>query len=170
MSKFHFDEDIPEVIRPDLERWFGTYEWAIPQWCHTVYIGWVGGDYANGPAAVMTNDVNYRYRWARITVHGRWTDQPDSHRNRLVLHEIVHVAVDALYHWTRQQIKELTKDDDRLRRILDEEAEERIEAIVEDLTTIVLSRPQEENKTLASSQAVMLMNDLGVKPNGGTEA
>lgn len=137
MTKFQFDDDVPALIRPDLEKYFLPLEPLIPDWCNRVYVSWQGGDSSNG-RHVMQNSVNYRYRWARITVHGRWTDQPEDGKRGQVIHELLHIAVDPLYHWIADRIVDLTKGDDRLNQILSEGAAERVEMVTEDLKQIML--------------------------------
>lgn len=158
MSKFIYDTDIPGFILPDLKRYFDPRECLIPAWCTRVFIGWQGGDADN--KCVMDCDVRYCYRWARITVYGRWTNQPDSYKPHAVTHELLHITLDPLYGWALDKIKGLCGDDGQLADTLKQDASERIEAITEDIAEIT------ERLTIGGFTTTEPLAP-SVKPNGG---
>lgn len=170
MSKFVYDADIPEIILPDLRRYLEPLECLVPAWCAQVYIGYDGRDSASGTGCIMDCVVKYHYRWARITVYGRWTNQPDFYKPHAVTHELLHISIDPLFCWATDKIKGLAGDDARICGMLQQEASERVEAVTEDLTGI-LSNLLNPSVDLSAYDISVIANLLKksdeVKANGG---
>lgn len=163
MSKFIYDDDIPVYLLPELRRYLEPLEWLVPSWCNRVFIGWNGAESKDDGVAIMDNLVRYPYRWARITFYGRWTNQTDDLKPHLVAHEILHIAIDPLYHYACDVLGEIAADNDDLRRRVQTEMTDRVEAVTEDLAMIIGSRPAPARVWFDESIPE------GVKPNGKTK-
>lgn len=74
-----------------VEPYIDEFRHAIPTWCHDVWIQYKPQD---GAASTC---VREEYRSANITIEAGWIEQSMRKRRRDILHEIVHISLDALH-------------------------------------------------------------------------
>jgi len=134
-----FYEDVPPLIKPELEARLLPYEYLIPPWCSHVWIGWQAGG-SDNESAVAEVDTHYDYRWARITVYASWLEQADAAKQESLIHELLHISLAVLSDYARDTIKLLIPEDEapKFRQQTVEQLRERCESVTQDLTLMIL--------------------------------
>jgi hypothetical protein len=141
-ERIAFFEDVPaemrEAIRPHVRR----AAFTLPGWCEHLYLDWATHDGDTGTAADTV--CMFRYRWARVTVYSGWLRHGEYTRQRLLLHELVHVNIDPLYHGLKNMVDDLTPDKISERVVL-RTLNEALEGVVEDMTNLLMTHPAFHN-------------------------
>lgn len=137
-SKFRFDPDIPDLVRYDIQGFFEPFESLIPVWCNSVCIGFTGGGchepgYIN---SVAITETHYQYRWARITVYGRWVDQTHRFKLEVASHELLHICTNPIKEWIEGVINHAVRP--KQRALLLEQLAMYNEMITEDIAQVAL--------------------------------
>lgn len=133
-SPFIYDSDIPAAMLPEIKKLLEPWGWLIPNWCERVFVGYADDSEAASDGSVAECEVEYPYRWSRITFKPRFLNQTETARAH-GLHEIAHIPVGLLSCWIAETIKTLLPEDKdaKLREFILEELRSRIEAVVQDL-------------------------------------
>lgn len=132
---FIYDKDIPDSVLAEIKKAIEPWEWIIPVWCERVFVGW--GDDTNKDSA--TTNVEYSYRWARVTFYPPFLKQHDPSKD--ALHELIHIPLHIAAGWARETIKTLVTEQDapKFRKVLLDEFTERVESATEDLASRIFA-------------------------------
>jgi hypothetical protein len=91
MTRIEWDGDWPPdlliLVEPYVKRWQNL----IPTWCQYVKIR-----YSPHRIATIEVDMHYTNRWAVLNFTGHFFDMSIDQRNKIVLHEIVHLCMQPL--------------------------------------------------------------------------
>lgn len=140
MSKFVFYKTVPDEVRAAAESHLLPLEWALPDWCRTVNVGWraEGGEDEAGQLLCVT--TSFEYRNADLTVGPLFLSATEEMRADACLHEIIHLHVGPLFNYADRTIKVLTAEDAKQQTILLEEARRYNEGVTQDLTNTIFRR------------------------------
>lgn len=137
MKPFLYDNDIPAAVLGELQKALEQWAWIIPVWCERVFVGWSEESREENFSAVT--NVEYCYRWARITFYPCFLKQEDMAKD--ALHELIHIPLQVASGWARERIQTLVSEEDapKFRKVLLDELTERVEAATEDLASRILA-------------------------------
>lgn len=131
-SKIIFDPSVPAEILPIVQRFVLPCEWLIPAWCTRVYIAW---DSMPEDQSAANTISHYDYRFARTVLFPVWLEEKDERKTEVVLHEFLHISIAPLSDYAYHNLKVLLEEDEpKFYKHAKAELEQRMEAVVEDLT------------------------------------
>lgn len=92
--------EVPAPVRREAEPLIARWALVLPTWCHTLVVYWravpsdvkAGGN-DDGSGVTAYTEAMYEYREACITLTATWLEQPRASRERIILHEIIHVLL-----------------------------------------------------------------------------
>lgn len=147
-TPFIYDKDIPAPILPALQKVLEPWAWIVPVWCERVFVGWSEESHEANYSA--TTNVEYPYRWARITFYPCFLKQDDMLRD--ALHELIHIPMHVVTGWTREKISTLVPEDDapKFRKVLFDELTARCESATEDLTSRIIAHSRAQGAANAN--------------------
>lgn len=137
-QRVRLQDEVPDSVRAEAEKYFPLIDRLAPQWCSRVWVRW---------KAVCVNDeeckacavVMYEYRYAVITLHAKWLDYPEDDRRETIVHETIHIYIQPLSGYAHHLIVELVGEDNvTLTAITKEHCREYQESVVQDLALMVL--------------------------------
>ncbi len=141
-TKFKFDKNIPAEILPSIKKNLLALEYLIPAWCHEVTVNYIADvDYQ----AVMDGAkadclIRYQYRKGVMNFYPEYVVDDEAGRMNSCIHEVLHLTLNILYDYGRGEMKNLTRDNNDLRKHILDEFEARLESVVCDLTHILQTR------------------------------
>ncbi len=132
--------EVRDAFRPILLR----YLWLAPSWCHTLSVAYRQLD-SEGNAHVeaeYASSSEYRKGW--ITLYSGWLDSPPPERVATVVHELLHLPIAPMKGEHGDVIDTLCPKDEspKFHQHLREQARQRLEGTVQDLTAAILSLPE----------------------------
>lgn len=135
-TPFIYDKDIPVSVLTEIQKSLEPWAWIVPAWCERVFVGW--NDDPDGSDHSATTNVEYPYRWARVTFYPCFLKQDDAAKD--ALHELIHIPLYVASGWMRETLRTLVPESDapKFRKVLLEELTERIEAATEDLASRII--------------------------------
>lgn len=138
MTQFIYDKDIPASVLTEIQKSLEPWVWVVPTWCERVFVGW--NDEAHAENFSAHTNVEYPYRWARITFYPSFLRQNDMAKD--ALHELIHIPLYVMSGWMKETIRTLVAENDALkfRKVLLDELTERVEAATEDLASRLISQ------------------------------
>lgn len=141
MTSFIYDNDIPPAVLTEIKNALEPWNWVVPVWCERVFVGW--NDEAHSENFSAHTNVEYPYRWARITFYPCFLRQNDPAKD--ALHELIHIPLYVASGWMKETIRTLVAENDapKFRKVLLEELTERVEAATEDLASRIISRERQ---------------------------
>lgn len=130
---FIYDKDIPPSVLVEIQTALEPWGWIVPTWCERVFVGWSEESREENYSA--TTNVEYAYRWARITFYPCFLKQHNQAQD--ALHEVIHIPMHVVTGWARETIRTLVTEEDapKFRQVLLAEMLERTEAATEDLAS-----------------------------------
>jgi hypothetical protein len=133
-------DEVPPLIRVELERVFTDLAHLIPDWCSHVWIAWSANDSGND-STVADVTAYYDYRWARVNVYASWLDQTEDFKREALIHELMHLFVAPLADYAREIVKLLipANEAEKFNKATREQIRERGESVTQDLTRLILN-------------------------------
>lgn len=120
-----FPADLRAIVEPHLMRWLPL----LPTWCQEFRVRYRG----DGDGATAKVAMSHKNRWAVLTVHGAWIDEPEEEREEAVIHELIHVALEPFSAASGRILEDLTEKDTPLRSLADSMFTDGLECTVDDL-------------------------------------
>lgn len=87
MNKIIFNNDFPEIIKPQVGSILNDFDWLLPAWLQTLYVGY----HADEQEASAYISVNKDYRFANLKVCGHWVNESAELQKEQILHELIHL-------------------------------------------------------------------------------
>lgn len=100
-ARIAWDVEIPAEVRTAIAPHLATHLHRIPGWVHELRVGYD----PNNTEAAAWNRTLPEYRWARINVCGNFLSESLVDRDEIILHEIVHIPVQAIVNAAEQLLK-----------------------------------------------------------------
>lgn len=139
--KIRLYEEIPALVKPELQKFLSELEHLVPQWCSHVWVAWSANDSDNA-STVADMTAHYDYRWARMNVYASWLDQTEDFKREALVHELMHLFVAPLADYAREMIRTLVpaNEAEKFHKATNSMLTERNESVTQDLTLLVLGR------------------------------
>lgn len=117
-------EHLFEQVRPHIEAW----SWLVPPWVDAVRVMFRADD----DGTISTNVVE-EYRNAYVYIAAGWGKVPEAERGRWVMHELLHIPVDAIHDAFVQLLQSTTEGGSPLNEWASETGRKGVERTVNDL-------------------------------------
>lgn len=101
MAEIKWNNGVEDANKIEIEKFLNPLLWFIPKWCQQITIN----VYASDDDAAVSTLVDYEYRKVAIDFYGSWFIQDDKTKRDNVIHELVHIFVNELYHQARRVIQ-----------------------------------------------------------------
>jgi hypothetical protein len=133
-----FPEALLDLIREDVR----SCAYLVPDWCAEVIVEWldIPADETDGTGvSIATASVNYAYRHASIAIRPIYFSPmtTEAERRANLAHEFVHMLLAPATDYARDRFEDMTDPNSQIRRNLEREWRERVEAVTNDVTAAV---------------------------------
>ena len=132
-----WEPDIPADIRAIVEPVLKHWDWLVPTWCQEFDVR-----YNPMKDARMAVTVNYHNRWAVLHVTGQWFGEPEDMREMCLVHELIHIFLEALTAPVGRIIEGATEEDSKERALADRMFADGMEQTVADLAHCLIHPTQ----------------------------
>ena len=105
MTEVHYSGDWPTDIKAIVESVLRPWVHLVPGWCRTIDVRFESED-GEDCASVR---VNFEARWAVISIHPQWLEEDPEDRERILVHEIVHIHIHPMRSAFHDSIESLDK-------------------------------------------------------------
>lgn len=107
---------LPKEVRDAARPHILNYLWLLPSWVHLLHVQYslVDGDDTDTLAS-MNSAPSYRY--ATLTIYGRWLNESPERRERNILHELIHPTNAPLIVAVHELVKAVVEKDSPSYRI-----------------------------------------------------
>lgn len=129
-----YDADLPAEVRQAVEPYITAHAHRLPGWVYELRVGFDD----NNQDANAWNRTNPEYRWARINVCAGFLTESAEDRNEIVLHELVHIPVQALVNAAWRLCEEVKEQSPAAERLAREAVRVAMEGAVTDVTCMLL--------------------------------
>ena len=115
--RLEIDHDVPAEVQSAAVSLIRAHGDLIPPWCDRFCLGW-------NPEAdnIAEIEVSEKYRWVKIWLSGQWLERDETHRERNILHELVHILIQPI----SGTAKELARDDKLAKTLVTNETEKAV--------------------------------------------
>jgi len=133
-----YGKNLPKELKNIFKKAIDKYSEIIPTWCHVIYVKHEEPDEDGSPAHIV---VQEKYREATITLSTTiLSEEPKERIDRIILHELIHIAIDPLA-TVAQKIINKAIENDKLKVWAEGQLEEKEEAVIQDLLRIFKKYP-----------------------------
>lgn len=138
IGKFWFSAAMPDEVKDSCKDLLVKNDYLIPSWCNEVRIYWdCAGDDNDGALAAAYVETNYAYRYAAMYICPPFLSEELEDRDIRIKHELCHIVSSPLVSYVRDTVNILGKDEN-LSQLVSRESSEKVEAMTEDLSYIIL--------------------------------
>lgn len=101
---------LPKEVRDAARPHILNYLWVLPSWVHLLHVQYSLTDEGDtGTLASMNSAPSYRF--ATLTIFGRWLNESPERRERHILHELIHPTNAPLIVATHELVKVVVETD-----------------------------------------------------------
>lgn len=138
-SIFRFSPAMPPDILAIVSKLCVRYEWLIPRWVQVVYVNYVGN--GNGEGNEANTTTTKPYRWALVSICGRFLLNDERERRLAILHEFLHIPTAPTIDYVENTLKSVIEEKKFQKHTLDV-LSDHYEAAVQDLAERILAHEE----------------------------
>ena len=148
LEKIVIDGEVPSDISKGLPALFEKNSYIIPDWCSEVRVIWDASpedEDGNASDAPAYTDTQYEYRFATVAICPSFLAESVEAKDKIIKHELGHIITSPIIDHIFQVLEILDLEEETL-NILKYTLQQHMEAVTEDLTTVLLRAEDKKRK------------------------